>query len=437
MPEGREAREIGWAEWARRATDPSLAGGKPEALDDLLVLDCSYGSLAGCFASSSLAEFGAEVIRIEPPEGDLARRFAPGGVLREGTGLGYLPEGRNKFHTTLNLKSLEGQELFRSLARRADVLIETFLPGVMDGWGIGYRQLREGNPRLIYCALATYGQFGPSAATTKPPADVVDQALGGITYFTGEPEPVEGPAPYAVPTKQGSWYGWYSGGAFAVFGILLAIHHRVLTGRGQLVDVSPAEAAMRFTHFNLLWYHAERKILERLGNLDSSVFPYTYFRCKGGFVFIAGFLDPNWGALTEIMGRPDLRERYPTIRARLEHAREIHPEIEAWTSQYTFDEILDMVQRYQGEGVVATGPVNEPRETVAEAHWWERGVFQRFRDPYYGELLIQNPPWKMSGTPPRVKWLCRPVGADTEAVYGKYLGLSPSMLAALRASGVV
>ena len=144
-----------WAEWARRESDPAGAKNKPEALDDLLVLDCSYGSLAGCFCSSILAEFGAEVIRIEPPGGDLARQFTPWGRLHEGTGLGYLPEGRNKLHVTLDLKHPEGQGLFRTVARRADVVIETFLPGQMDAWGIGYRQLREINPRLLYCALCT------------------------------------------------------------------------------------------------------------------------------------------------------------------------------------------------------------------------------------------------------------------------------------------
>jgi crotonobetainyl-CoA:carnitine CoA-transferase CaiB-like acyl-CoA transferase len=338
---------------------------------------------------------------------------------------------------TLNLRTAEGRELFRSLARRADALVETFVPGTMDGWGIGYRQLREPNPGLLYCALYTYGQFGPKAAAAKPPADVVDQALSGIPSFTGESERDEGPAPHAVPTKQGSWFGWYAGGAYAAFGILAALHHRVLTGQGQLIDVSPAEAMMRFADFNCLWYHAEGRSRERLGNLDVAVYPYTYFRCKGGFVFIAGFLDANWAALTTIMGRPDLRERYPSIRARLECAREIHPEIEAWTQARTFDEILDMVQGYRGDGVVAVGPVNEIQETVAEAHWWERGVFQRIRDPDYGELLIQNAPWKMTATPPRVKWLCRPVGADNEAVYAKHLGLGPDRLAALRAQGVL
>ncbi|MFQ5893798.1 MAG: CoA transferase, partial [Nitrospinota bacterium] len=222
-----------WALWAKAATDPARAFEKPEALEGIQVLDCSYGSMAGSFCSSVLAEFGAEVIRIEPPEGDPVRRLTPFGLLHQGTGLGYLVEGRNKQHVTLNLKHPEGQALLARLARKADVLIETFLPGTMDAGGIGYRQLSELNPRLIYCALTTYGQFGAKAACGKPSADVVDQALSGVPYFTGESDLDVGPAPYAVPTKQGNWHGWYAGGGYGAFAILLALHHRALTGQGQ------------------------------------------------------------------------------------------------------------------------------------------------------------------------------------------------------------
>ncbi|MFQ5897349.1 MAG: CaiB/BaiF CoA transferase family protein [Candidatus Methylomirabilia bacterium] len=428
-----------WTVWAKAATDPARAFDKPEALEGIRVLDCSYGSLAGCFCSSVLAEFGAEVIRIEPPEGDLARRFTPFGLLHQGTGLGYLVEGRNKHHVTLNLRHPGGQALLRTLAQNADILIETFLPGTMDAWGIGYRQLREVNPRLIYCALSTYGQFGPRAACGKPPAEVVDQALSGVSYFTGESDLDVGPAAYAVPTKQGNWHGWYAGGGYGAFATLLALHHRVLTLEGQLIDVSPAEAAMRFADYNCLWYHAEGKNRERVGNLDMAVFPYTYFRCKDGFAFIAGFSDVNWAALTTIMGRPDLRERYPTIFQRLEHEKEkeIYRELESWATNYSSEEILEMVQNYRGKGVVATGRINEPKETLAEENWWERGVFQRIQDPYYGELLVQNPPWKMTETPPRVKWVCRPVGADNEEIYAKRFGLDSASQKALQAEGVL
>ena len=153
-------KEQSWYDWAKEKTDPKEAPQKSEALDDLLVLDVSCRSIGGLVCSSMLAELGAQVIRIEPSEGDLARRFSPFGVMHQDTGLGYLAEGRNKRHITLNLKEQRAREIFETLARKADVIIETFLPGTMDSWSIGYRQLRAINPCLIYAALYTYGQFG-------------------------------------------------------------------------------------------------------------------------------------------------------------------------------------------------------------------------------------------------------------------------------------
>ena len=156
-----ESRHAAWFDWAKEQSDPRKASSKPETLDDLLVLDVSYGSMGGLVCSSILSEMGARVIRVEPPTGDIARGFSPFGMEHGGTGLGYLAEGRNKYHITLNLEAPEGGRLFTALACRADILIETFRAGVMDGWSIGYRQLSALNPRLIYAALYTYGQFGP------------------------------------------------------------------------------------------------------------------------------------------------------------------------------------------------------------------------------------------------------------------------------------
>ena len=178
-------RSLPWAEYAKALTDPAHAREQPEALDDLLVLDCSQMNVAGLFASSILAEFGATVIRVEPPGGDPARQLSPDGIRHHGAGLGYLVEGRNKHHITLNLEVAEGRLLLRRLAAKADVLIETFRPGVMDGWGLGYRHLSAANPRLIYCALYTYGHFGPRAGRGQPNADITDQALSGVTFISG------------------------------------------------------------------------------------------------------------------------------------------------------------------------------------------------------------------------------------------------------------
>lgn len=432
--------QVPWSEYAKVLTDPARAAEKPEALGDLRVLDCSQGNFAALFCSSVLAEFGAEVVRVEPPGGDVARLFSPQGFLHRGTGLAYLVEARNKRHITLNLESGQGRELLTRLARHVDVVIESGKPGQMDEWGIGYRQLSEVNPRLIYVAFSSYGQFGPKAAGAIPDYDMTAQAMSGVPYTTGEPEGA-GPAESSVPTKQGNWMGWYIGGGWGAFAVMVAVAWRWTSGRGQFVDCAPAEGAMRFTDYDVHWYHSHRRVRERAGALNICVFPYTLIRTKDFYSFIAGFTDINWTGLTNIMQRPDLKERYPTSSERISQSKELHAELEAWAADLTSKQILDQVQDYmlkkRGPGTVATARLNRPADTLAEPHWWERGVFQKVEDPDYGELLLQAPPWKMSRTPPRIKWACRPVGADNEAMYLKYLGLGKSRLRALKADGVL
>lgn len=433
-------REDGWPDWTRDRTSPDRAAGKAEALDGLVVLDASSAHFGGLFCSSILAEFGAEVIRVEPPGGDPARQFTPFGIMHKGTGLPYLVEGRNKYHVTLKLVSADGRKIWLELARRADVIIESFAPGELDRYGIGYRQLSEVNPSLLYLALSTHGQFGPRARTRRPDYDIIGQALSGLVQVCGErKEDEEGP--HAVPTRAGHWLSWYAQGGWAAFGILAALRHRVVTGQGQMVDMAGAEALMRFVDFNLLLYHANGRVRGRVGPFDESNNPYTYVACKDGYVFLAGFSDPNFCALTEIMGRSDLREdpRFDSAvkRSQPEHWWPLYREIEKWTVGLTASEILERTMAYRGKGVVVTGKVNTPGETLREKHWWERGVFQMFEDGAYGELLVQAPPWKMTETPPRLKWLCRPVGADNPYVYLKYLGYGPGRIHDLQERGIL
>jgi crotonobetainyl-CoA:carnitine CoA-transferase CaiB-like acyl-CoA transferase len=429
-----------WPRYAKEITDPALAHEKPEALDDLRVLDASSGNFAALFASSILAEFGADVMRLEPPGGDVARLFSPQGVKHRGTGLAYLVEARNKRHITLNLDLPAGRELFARLARHVDVVIESAKPGQMDAWGVGYRQLSAANPRLIYLGFSTHGQFGPRAASPIPDYDITNQALSGTPYTTGEPAG-EGTPESSVPTKQGNWIAWYIGGGWGAFAAMTAVIWRAASGQGQFIDCSPAEAEMRFTDYDVHWYHAARRTRERLGALNVSVFPYTLIKTKDSYSFIAGFSDLNWTGLTNIIQRPDLKERFPTTKARIGESKLLHRELEGWAAGLTSQEVLDRVQDYvankRGPGTVASARLNRPSDTLAETHWWERGVFERIEDPDYGELLLQAPPWKMSRTPPRIKWACRPVGADNEMVYLKYLGLGRERLRTLKAEGVL
>jgi crotonobetainyl-CoA:carnitine CoA-transferase CaiB-like acyl-CoA transferase len=427
-----------WAEWARAVEDPRRASEKPEALEGLLVLDCAVGHYGGHVLAGFLGELGAEVVKLEPPGGDPARAWGPPDARIRGEGLAYLAEGRNRSYATLDLAHPEGQVLFRQLASRADVVIEGFPPGQMDTWGIGYRQLEPLNPRLVYVALSTHGQFGPRAAGSGPEYDLIDQALSGLAYITGEPGDDR---PEAVPTRVGSWISAYAQAAWAGIGALAALHWREASGRGQMIDVSGAEALMRYLEYTLLLYHASGEVRERLGVMDIAVSVYTFVPVKDGWAFIAGYTDPNFGAICRIMGRPELTQdpRFRTTldRTRPDNRTALRDEIAKWSVQHTASEILAKVLADPGPGVVVFGPVSRPTQTLGEAHWWERGAFARVDDPVYGMLTLAAPAWRMSGTPPRLKEPGRPPGYHNTHVYAKYLGLGPARLTELRDRGII
>ncbi|MGH7358362.1 MAG: CaiB/BaiF CoA transferase family protein, partial [Candidatus Rokuibacteriota bacterium] len=369
---------------------------------------------------------------------DPARAWGPSDASVRDEGLAYLAEGRNRYYATLDLTSPDGQAIFRQLAARADVVIEGFPPGRMDAWGLGYRQLEPLNPRLVYVALSTHGQFGPRAAGSGPEYDLIDQALSGLVYITGHPG--DGAAETG-PTRVGSWIGAYAQAAWAGVATLAALHWREASGRGQMIDVSGAEALMRYLEYTLLLYHGSGEVRERLGGMDIAVSVYTFIPVKDGWAFIAGYTDPNFGAICRIMGRPELaldpRFRTTLDRTRPDRRAELRDEIARWSVNYTASEILAKVLADPGPGTVVFGPVNRPTQTLAEPHWWERGCFARLDDPVYGPLTLAAPAWRMTRTPPRLKVPGRPAGFHTAHVYARHLGLGPRRLAELRAKGII
>jgi crotonobetainyl-CoA:carnitine CoA-transferase CaiB-like acyl-CoA transferase len=212
------------------------------------------------------------------------------------------------------------------------------------------------------------------------------------------------------------------------------------------VDVSGAEGLMKFVDYNITWMHTAGKERQRTGNFDPAVFPYTYIRCMDGHTFIAAYNDEAFESLMTIVGRPELtrdpRFSTPAARVRMENEKALLSILEEWSGNLTADEILRAVEDYttkkSGPGAaVVTGRVNRPLETLAEANWWERGCFARFADSVYGDLLLAAPPWKMSGTPARLKSVCRPPGADNKEVYCGLLGLSAAELDFLSLRGVI
>ena len=422
-----------WHDWIKAAEDPTRVSEKPEALDDLTVLDLSQGHYGALLTATYLAELGAEVIKVEPPGGEPARRWGPPDVAVNGDGLAFVAEARNRYFVTLNLESEEGRVLLRGLAARADILIEGFAPGYLDCLGLGYRHLAELNPRLIYVACSTHGQFGPLAPGQPGEYDLIDQALSGLLFITGDPE--------ATPMRVGSWISAYAQAASASVAALAALHWRQTSGHGQMIDVSGAEALMRTLEYAVLLYHTTGQVRQRVGLYELALFPYTFVRVRDGFAFIAGYTDPNFQAICRIMGRPDLAQdpRFATTRERttIENQVALRDAIERWSINFTAEEILQGVLADPGPGTVVYGPMNSPSATLREDHWWERECFRRVEDPICGALLLQMPAWRMTRTPPRLKWACRPPGYHNREVFRRYFGFGPGRLAELEDHGLI
>jgi crotonobetainyl-CoA:carnitine CoA-transferase CaiB-like acyl-CoA transferase len=438
-----------WTDWVREKSDPLAARAKPEALDDITVLDLSYKSFAGCYCSSLLAEFGAEVIRVEPPEGDFIRTCTPYGMLYKGEGLNYLTEGRNKFHVTLNLKEPEGREILRGLVSQADVVIETFSPGVMDEWGIGYEQLKEINPRLIFASITANGQFGPLSQSRMPDYDNIAQARSGIQAATGEVMP-EGKSyddcPWAVPTKAGPWMGWCQPATFMAVGILAALHWRLVTGEGQALDVATNEAYSRFDNDGQLWYEGAGVVLERFGSLIPGGWLYCFAPTADGAVFLGGLRLEMWQAFADMVGKWDDWDAgnwYDLIYfTKKEQQLKWAPLVFAETRQYTNEELVKMSIEYGKKGRLApitpvVAPVCSPMEAMKDENWLQRGVLVPVKDPIFGEVMVAQAQHKMTETPIRIKWVCRPAGYDNGHVFLKYFGYGPSKLKELKEGGLI
>jgi len=446
-----------WVQWIRERDEPKYASKKPEALSDLVVLDLSYANMGGLYCSTLLGDWGADVIRVEPPEGDFARTFSPYGEMVNGTGISYLVEGRNKHSTTLRLENTKGKELFKSLVAKADVLIETFKTGVMDDWGLGYETLKEINPRLIYCSMYGYGQFGSDANCGKSSYDNTDQARSGVQQTCGEVL-MEGETydscPYAIPTRLGGWDAWYEGGINAFLGIMAAVYYRSKTGEGQAIDVTASEAFARNIGFDFSRYASRGTVAQRFGSYDQAVWLYAFLPSTDGGVFLGCVSFRLWEALMDVVSEDDetkdFKDKwgpeagYDSVLKLLprEVQLAVYKDLEKWTSKRSSEEMIQIAVEYEKNGrlapvTFACGKIEQLKDVPTRENWFERGLFQEVNDPYYGKILMVNNPFKMTESPPRLKWVCRSVGADNESIYAKYLGLGPSEISRLRNEGVM
>ena len=424
---------------SRREREQFLASmmspeGKPEVLSDLVVLDTSYANFSGIIAASLFAEFGAEVIKVEPPDGDPSRKMTPYGAKVNGVGIPFLMEARNKRYLELDLGMAAGRKDFKKLAAKADILIETYPAGQMDDWGIGYRQLSEVNPGLIYTAITPYGQYTDRAKEFRnvPDSDITSQAASGLAANIGDPE--LSPEPYNWPFRAGAWIGWYISGLEAALGGAIALAYKEDTGEGQMIDVASADAYASMVGYPVFIGYTWEKARPRLGKHDFTLYPYGFWKSKDGIVAIAAPRDHDFRALLKILKlwkiEDDWKFTWDRITDMLDQIEKLYGLIEAETIKYTSDELIGKALQYsikaarskwRGGGVPIIMKVPTPSEAMQNPHWKIRNSFQEIDDKKLGKFIIPANFIKMSESPPRVKWISCGIGQDNKYIRNKYL----------------
>ena len=394
----------------------------PKALGGLKVLELGQ-LIAGPFAAKTLADFGAEVVKIEPPTtGDPLRKWR---LLKDGTSVWWQVQSRNKRSLALDLRQPEGQAIVRQLACEADVLIENFRPGAMEGWGLDPQDLIKANPRLIVLRISGYGQTGPYR--NRPGFGVVAEAMGGLRHLTAEPG--------RVPVRVGVSIGDTLAALHGVIGILLALQHRNASRQGQIIDVALYEAVFNCMESLLPEYSAFGSVREAAGSALPGIAPSNAYRCKdGSYALIAGNGDSIFRRLMTLIGRDDLGTD-PTLAdnaGRVQRVSELDDAIGAWTAQMTVDEVL---QALDGAGVPA-GRIYSVADIAADPHYRARGMLQEIRMDDGSTLTVPGTVPKLSATPGTHRRNAPGIGQDTDTVL-REIGLNPSQIQALKERGIV
>jgi formyl-CoA transferase len=379
--------------------------------------------IAGPFAGKTLGEFGADVIKIEPPgTGDPLRNWR---LLKNGTSVWWQVQSRNKRSIALDLRSREGQDVARRLIAEADVLIENFRPGMLEEWGMGYEQLAQTNPGLVMLRISGYGQSGPYR--DQPGFGVIGEAMGGLRYLTGEPG--------RVPVRCGVSIGDTLAALHGTIGVLTALYHRKVNGgKGQVIDVALHEAVFNVMESLLPEYSAFGVVREAAGGALPGIAPSNAYRCSDGFVLIGGNGDSIFKRLMATIGRDDFATDpgLATNAGRVARVGELDQAIEAWTQVRKVSEALDALSKAR----VPAGRVYSIRDIHDDPHYRARGMIVRqvARDGY--EVDVPGIVPKLLGTPGTIRSSAPGLGDDTNAVL-REAGYSQSDITTLRDKGVV
>ncbi len=396
----------------------------PSPLDDIRVLELGQ-LIAGPYCGQVLADFGAQVIKIEPPgKGDAMRQW--GEADDSGEPLWWNVIARNKQSLTLDLRQPRGQALLRELASQADVVIENFRPGTMERWGLGYDELSRANPGLVMVRVTGFGQDGPYASRAGFAS--VCEAMGGLRYLSGYPD--------RPPVRVGISLGDTLAGLHAALGTLMALQQRHRTGRGQVVDSAIFESVLAMMESLVPDYARTGKIRERSGSFLKGIAPSNAYPARDGRdVIIGANQDTVFQRLCQVMGQPKLAEHpdYATHRARGEHQQAIDDLVAAWTRQHDAQDIVDWL----AEAGVPAGLVYRAPDMLADPHFKARESIVEVPDRHGRPLPMQNVFPRLSDTPGQVRRVGPELGEHTEAILSGWLGLAPDAIDALRADGVI
>jgi len=394
----------------------------PLALCNLRVIELGQ-LIAGPFAAKTLADFGADVIKIEPlTTGDPLRKWR---LLKDGTSVWWQIQSRNKRSIALDLKQAEAQDIVRQLVKDADVLIENFRPGAMEGWGLGPDELLALNPKLIMLRISGYGQTGPYR--DKPGFGVVAEAMSGLRHLTAEPG--------RVPVRVGVSIGDTLASLHGVIGILLALHERHTSGKGQVIDVALYEAVFNCMESLLPEFSAFGAVREAAGSALPGIAPSNAYKCQdGGYVLIAGNGDSIFKRLMHTMGRDDLGldADLADNAGRVKRVEEIDAAIGAWTAKLTVAQVLELLDAAS----VPAGRIYTVADIAADPHYQARDMILQTVMADGSTLALPGIVPKLSRTPGSHRRNAPEIGQDTDAVL-QGIGLTATQIKALKDMGIV